>query len=125
MKFSESLEFGKFFVNATPFAGDYTAWEHIAYMVKGAVDWDDARRICHEYGMITDFHITAELAEAYERLDPETIYDIEEFFGMNARIDKVLDAFLPSGHRKTKLWGEHYKRELKAIREEFGPSATA
>ena len=121
MRSAEALEFGKHFVNGTPFAGDVSAWEHIARLVKSAADWDEARLICHEYGMTTDYHTTAELAEAHE-LNEWILHDIQEFFGMNARIDKVLDAFLPHGNRKASLWGEAYKRELEAIRGEFSPS---
>ena len=118
MNYDEAGEFAKTFVNGTPFAEHVSAWEYIAEMVKGASDWKEAQGICHDYGMTTDRHITAELAEAFE-LNEELMHDIEAFFGMNARIDKALDAFLPIGNPKVKVWGEGYQKQLEAIRAEF------
>ena len=119
MKNEDALEFGDYFVNGTPFASDPATWVHIAAMVKKASGWEDALRICREYGMTSDFHIAAEIADAYE-LHEFAFDELAEFFGVpRDRLGKVLDAFLPHKNPRAKQWGEAYRQELAAIREEL------
>jgi hypothetical protein len=123
MKNDDALEFGDYFVNGTPFAPCPDAWVHIAAMVRKASDWEDATRICREYGMISDFNVASEIADLYDLHDFESedlANDLSEFFGVSmSRLDKALDAFLPHKNPKGKHWGEAYRQELVAIREEL------
>ena len=119
MKKDDALEFGDYLANSTPFASDMSTWVHIAYLVRKATDWEDALRICREYGMTTSFQVASEIAEAYE-LHDFAFDELAKYFGVpRNRLDKVLDAFLPHQNPKTKQWGEAYRQDLAAIREDL------
>ena len=122
MKESDAIEFGKMFVNGTPFAGYTDAWVHIAAIVKKAGSWEVASQICQDYGMVSDRHITAELA-AELTPDGELKKEVEHFLGRGEPVEhplQLIDAFLPQGNRETEFWGDSYRIKLKAIRSKYG-----